>query len=118
MAPQKGDYCLATKWSDGEAWDHWAVGFYEGEIYPGRHSVVDSSGNRLRDGGFRRCEVISQEQGSYLLVNAMQLEACGTNLWDLLPTLNQPPVKASNAGANCSHPQGPRQTNPARSGAA
>ena len=85
----KGDYCLATKWSDGEAWDHWAVGFYEGEIYPGRHSVVDSDGNRLRGGGFRRCQAITSEQGAYLLANAKDLEAAGTKLWELLPKIGE-----------------------------
>lgn len=96
---ETGSYCLATKWSDGEAWDPWAVGFYEGEIFEGRFSVVDEKSNRFRHGGFRRCQVISCSQGSYLLKNAKELELAGTRLWDFLPSLDKE-TKAAPNGEN------------------
>jgi hypothetical protein len=81
---KEGDYCLATKWSDGEAWDHWAVGFYGGCTPHGRFIIVDEQGISFRAGGFRRCSQITQEQGDYLLSNALELERAGTCLWGLI----------------------------------
>lgn len=80
-----GDYCLATKWGDGHAGDHWAVGFYEGMVSD-RYSVVDSNGQRFRATGFRRCEVITQEQGDFLLTAGPPLELTrpDVSVWDLL----------------------------------
>lgn len=79
-----GEYCLATKGDDGEAWDHWAVGFYGGRTEHGRHILVDDIGNRIRYSGFRRCAKVSRAFGEYLLKNAKELESAGTKLWDLL----------------------------------
>lgn len=78
-----GTYCLATKYDDGEAWDHYAVGFYAGEIFPGRHSVVDHDGKPYRASGFRRCEPITQEQGHYI-VNTPGISNTGFKLWDYI----------------------------------
>ena len=81
-----GDYVLATKWNDGEAWDHWAVGFYAG-THPWnaeRHMVVDAAGNQIRANGFRRCAPVTHELGQWLLQNATELESCGANLWQIV----------------------------------
>jgi hypothetical protein len=107
---KEGDYCLATKWSDGEAWDHWAVGFYGGCTPHGRFIIVDEQGISFRAGGFRRCSQITQEQGDYLLSNALELERAGTCLWGLIedqklwgealePQGLEEPLKAEGAGS-------------------
>ncbi len=81
-----GDYVLATKWGDGEAWDHWAVGYFTG-MSGERYLIRDAQGNNLRANGFRRAAIITPEIGAYLLENAKELEQIGTNLWTLLEKL-------------------------------
>lgn len=83
---KRGEYCLATKWGDGHAADPWAVGFYEGEIFPGRYSVVDGNGKPFRANGFRRCEAITAEQGDFLLSlpSDFELTHGDTSIWDVL----------------------------------
>ena len=67
----KGDYVLATKYNDGDPGDHWVVGFYDGltDHQEPRHHVVDGNGQRFRHNGFRRCEVITEEEGAFILEN-------------------------------------------------
>lgn len=84
MTPEIGAYCLATKYADGEGWDHWAVGFYVGEIFPGRYQVTGNEGQFFRHNGFRRVEEISQEQGQYIIDNAKVIEETGMKLWDYI----------------------------------
>jgi hypothetical protein len=38
----KGDYVLATKWSDADPGDHWCVGFYDELKWGDRHIVLDN----------------------------------------------------------------------------
>ena len=61
-----GDYVLATKYTDGDPGDHWAVGFYRG-VVADRHIVVDVEGGTFRANGFRRCEKITEAEGAHLL---------------------------------------------------
>lgn len=88
QAPTKGDYVLATKFTDGEAWDPWFVGIYDcfdPGILPyqqGRHHVVGNDGQTPYPNGFRRCAVISREHGEWLLKHAKELEENGAKLWD------------------------------------
>lgn len=98
VSPAAGDYVLATKWSDGDPGDPWALGFYAGELDMGndrehikvaaRYLVHDSSGKTIRPGGFRRVARVRKDVGAWLLnVAAKQLEASppGTvNLWTML----------------------------------
>lgn len=51
---KKGDYVLATKWSDGSPQDQWAIGLYDGLTghKPARHLVVDSNGSSSGLAGF------------------------------------------------------------------
>ncbi len=93
-----GDYVLATKYSDGDPGDAWALGFYAGELDMGndrcdikvapRYMVKDSAGNNIRGNGYRRVARIRPDVGNWLLnVAAKQLEASppGTvNLWTML----------------------------------
>lgn len=62
----RGDYVLATKYTDGSFGDHWVIGFYDCNE-GGRYYVVDSDGQHLRRNGFRRCEKISKDEGAILL---------------------------------------------------
>ncbi|MFA5606795.1 MAG: hypothetical protein WDA07_06360 [Leucobacter sp.] len=87
MCIQKGDYVLATKWSDGDPGDHWGVGFYDRCDERGRHYVKDGNGTQIRANGFRRVGKITPEFGRWLLSAAAVLEASppGTvNLWTML----------------------------------
>jgi len=78
----KGDYVLATKYNDGEAWDHWAVGFYNGMAPQGdRHYVVDENGQSFRFSGFRKCAIIDKALGLWFMTHAEKLEKLGCNLW-------------------------------------
>lgn len=81
-ALRKGDYVLATKYRDGDPYDGYAVGFYEGPLAKdiGRagqpqHIVVDGDGNPYRANGFRRVERITEELGSWIVQNAVIIEA-------------------------------------------
>ena len=66
----KGDYVLATKYSDGDAGDSYCVGFYDGSFDhfgQTRHLVVDSEGKQFRHNGHRRCEPITADEGRWLI---------------------------------------------------
>ena len=98
VVPAVGDYVLATKYSDGDPGDAWALGFYAGEMDMGndrelikvapRYLVNDSSGKTIRPGGYRRVARVREDVGAWLLnVAAKQLEQSppGTvNLWTML----------------------------------
>jgi hypothetical protein len=94
VRPAVGDYVLATKYSDGDPGDGWALGFYAGPLggtdngLPVRHMVVDGKGENIRGNGFRRVERIRKDVGRWLLtIAAKQLEQSppGTvNLWTML----------------------------------
>ena len=83
---QKGDYVLATKWTDGDPQDPWAIGFYSGEIANNistRHMGVDSEGKPFRPSGFRRVQKISAGLGKWILDNKDDIELGGRSLWDI-----------------------------------
>lgn len=80
---KKGDYVLATKYSDGDPCDHWCVGFYENPMDYGdtvRHNVVDSKGSPFRGNGFRRVQKITPLEGSFLL-GIERLTLSGMSVW-------------------------------------
>jgi len=87
--PERGDYVLATKWSDGNPGDPWGVGFYDGEG-DGRLFVVDSNRKQIRLNGYRAAARIPKKLGQWLLENAAALEAgalgsgAQLNLWGML----------------------------------
>ena len=104
----KGDYVFATKYSDGDPADGWAVGFYDGVLNKKtsevRHLVVDNNGNQFRRNGFRRVEKITAQEGNILLQNLKKfdydpsrhecpLDAWGASgevdLWDVLMSIRQ-----------------------------
>ena len=76
---RKGNYVLATKWSDGDPQDPWAIGSYDGltgitENGKGRHLVVDNNSKQFRPGGFRRVKKIKPEVSAWLLAHKDQIE--------------------------------------------
>ena len=81
----KGDYVLATKYSDGDPHDHWCVGYYAGvtapHYNPPRFDVVDGEGNQFRGNGFRRVEKIDPERGAWMLKQARDIESSGMSVW-------------------------------------
>lgn len=84
MNIKNGDYCIATKWQDGDPQDQWAVGFYSGLLPKStgdRHLVVDSEGHQFRANGFRRVEKISSERGALLVKLAKRIEQSGRSVW-------------------------------------
>ena len=85
----KGDYVLATKYSDGSPKDQWVVGFYDGTTghNPVRHEVTDEYGCLMRGNGFRRCEKIDMSVGEYLLDNVSSIERGNISLWDVVKDL-------------------------------
>jgi hypothetical protein len=89
----KGDYVLATKYSDGDPGDPWAVGFY---LEPGppsadrpRFRVAHGDGSIIYGpNGFRRIRRgLRDDVGDWLVKNSAALERSppGTaNLWTML----------------------------------
>ncbi len=85
LEPQNGDYVLATKFSDGDPGDPWAVGWYAGIAYGDRHMVHDNDGKNIRPNGYRRVGRITAEVGNWLMANADLLERAPSkiNLWGM-----------------------------------
>lgn len=80
----RGDYVLATKYTDGDPQDHWAVGFFTGMLPKGsgdRFMVADADGNQFRGNGFRRVKKISADRGSWLLEHKAEIELGTRSLW-------------------------------------
>ncbi len=78
-----GDYVLATKYSDGDPCDPFAVGFVSEVTDKGRYIVVDNLGVSFRGNGFRRAERISQQEGHVLveLIPRISNVRGGPSLW-------------------------------------
>jgi hypothetical protein len=84
LAPKVGDYVLATKWSDGDPGDPWALGYYLGEQY-GRHLVKDGEGKPIRAGGYRYVGRITTDIGNWLWRHRDELVRAPSkiNLWKM-----------------------------------
>ena len=85
----KGAYVFATKYSDGDPGDAWAVGFYREKMPDGRHTVEDERGAILYGpNGFRRVRPnLKPDVGTWLVNNARVLEqapAGSINMWTML----------------------------------
>lgn len=75
----RGDYVLATKYSDGLPLDSWAIGIYDREE-DGRHYVING-GEQFRASGFRRCERISNKRGAFIIDFSRAIGITGKSLW-------------------------------------
>ena len=88
MSAQIGDYVLATKYSDGDPCDQFAVGFFAGMTHHGRFLVVYDEGRDFKLTGFRRMEPITQDEGRALLRLMPEIsDRPGPSLWDRLAIL-------------------------------
>jgi hypothetical protein len=90
----KGAYVLATKYSDGDPGDAWAVGYYLGKERMGhedRHMVGDKDGKPYRASGYRYARAnLRPEVGAWLVKNNAILEQSppgAVNLWKMLTDL-------------------------------
>lgn len=77
----KGDYVLATKWSDGDPCDYFVVGYFK-EMLNDCFLVEDGDGNLFRANGFRRCELISKRVGRVLVEAIPSIgDKSGRSIW-------------------------------------
>lgn len=91
---QKGDYVLVTKYSDGDPYDHWFVGFYS-HTTGDRHHVTDGQGQMPRQNGFRRIQKIDEPIGRWFVENKDDIKGMTTNIWDLLAMkISEQPAKS------------------------
>ena len=77
---KKGEYVVATVWSDGHCADPWYVGYYHSSPMRGLHYIEDGAGN-LFHRGFHKVRKITEEQGRWLLENADDIEKSGRSVW-------------------------------------
>jgi len=86
---RKGNYVLATKYTDGDPRDQWCVGFIDrvDDHYSctgrrdRRYIVVDSDGRSFRAGGFRCAQRIGDKVGRFLVENRDLIEVSVKSLW-------------------------------------
>ena len=79
-----GEYVLATKYSDGDPGDEWAVGFLKARMTcygRVRYNVADSDGVSFRGNGFRRAQRVSPEIGAAILAYKAEIEWSSHSLW-------------------------------------
>lgn len=81
MILNKGDYVVATKYSDGDPKDHFCVGFFKGMTRHERYDIVDDDGKLFRGNGFRRVRKIRQEVGKKLVENLQIIEQSDRSVW-------------------------------------
>jgi hypothetical protein len=75
-----GEYVLATKYTDGDPGDEWAVGFLH-HREGGRYYVVDGGGIQFRGNGFRRIQRLTPEVGERILMYRDTIERSRRSLW-------------------------------------
>ena len=78
--PKKGDYVIATKYSDGDPCDHFAVGIFEGKV-DGRYFVSGNDGQMFRNNGFRKVKKITPAVGALIVENIPLIERSGVSVW-------------------------------------
>lgn len=81
---QVGDYVVATKYSDGDPGDHFAVGFIASSAMRDRWLVVDNHGQPFRANGFRRVQRITARTGAALLLLVPKIEQSSRSVWDFV----------------------------------
>lgn len=77
---KNGDYVLATKYSDGDPKDPFAIGFFDGMLGD-RYLVVDNNDKQFRASGFRRIDKISKYVGEILIRNIGLIENGDASVW-------------------------------------
>lgn len=85
---KRGDYVLATKYSDGGPCDQFCIGFFREMLVDcagnltDHYLVEDKNGVLFRGSGFRRCEKIPAKIGN-VMVKALSIigDKPGRSLW-------------------------------------
>lgn len=85
-AIEKGNYVLATKFEDGDPFDPWCVGFYDGLNEKGRHMVTNKQGVPFRLNGFGSVYVITRDLGEWIIHNKGFIEDKRVSFIDLMKT--------------------------------
>ena len=86
MKLNKGDYVVATKYSDGDPKDQFCIGFFDSmtQHANSRYIVVDGEGRRFRNNGFRRARRIRQSVGKKLVDNLKMIEESDRSVWSFV----------------------------------
>jgi len=79
---KKGDYVIATKYSDGDPKDHFCVGFFESMTWHNRYNIIDDAGQLFRHNGFRKAQKISREVGAKIVSHIKEIELGDISVWD------------------------------------
>lgn len=83
-SPKVGDYVLATKWSDGDPKDPWAIGvvsYVGGKAEKGTLRYYMVPGVGVYNTGYRKCQVITPEQGKWILDLKDAIESDQYSIW-------------------------------------
>lgn len=75
-----GDYVVATKWSNGDPGDQYAIGFFAGMLGD-RYLVRDADGKLFRANGFRRIKKISHARGVWLVKHMPEIDGNYRSVW-------------------------------------
>jgi len=83
MKLNKGDYVVATKYSDGDPKDAFCIGFFDSmtEHANSRYMVTNGEGRQFRGNGFRRVRRIRQDVGKKLVDNLHIIEQGSRSVW-------------------------------------
>lgn len=78
---KKGDFVIATKYSDGDPNDHFAVGYFQDMNSNNRFNIVDENGKLFRGNGFRKAKKVSKILGNKIIENIKSIEQSNTSVW-------------------------------------
>jgi hypothetical protein len=78
---EKGDYVVATKYSDGDPRDHFVVGFFRDMTWHRRYNIIDDNGKLFRSNGFRKAKKISKRVGIKLMDEMKTIESSNNSVW-------------------------------------
>lgn len=76
-----GDYVLATKFSDGDPKDPFAIGFIHSMQEGPRFRIVDQHGMAVYGGAMRRAKKITKERGHFLVSHIDHIENAPRSVW-------------------------------------
>lgn len=81
-AANVGDYVLATKYGDGDPYDHFYVGFVSGYTRHGRYLIMNNEGATQRLNGFCRVEKITADEGRKMVERMPEIvDKPGVSVW-------------------------------------
>ena len=96
---KKGDYVLATKYTDGDPNDHFCVGYFDRMLelpLGNRYLIIGNDGSQFRHNGFRRAEKITTEEGNWIVDNMKMIEQCThRSVWSWIEDMRNNKVERS-----------------------